>query len=155
MYHVLPENGEKIGVCSDRDIFTSFPKTLGFAYVGEVNDIIWQILETAGVSTRVDDSWDTFNDANELVENYFYKNENKLEKIQDEIKIQGIKAPFEGDIIEWMYKIYDPKKNGFQIKKSGELLPTDREVWMSGNCLFINADNFPYFYDDHEELTVG
>ncbi len=47
---------------------------------------------------------------------------------------------FDGDMVDLMKRMYDPKKNGFKVVKSGDKIDTNNEVWMSGECLFVNVD---------------
>ncbi len=45
---------------------------------------------------------------------------------------------FDGDIESLLADVYDPKKNKFKIVKSGQPIERLKEVWMSGNCLFVH-----------------
>ena len=43
-----------------------------------------------------------------------------------------------------------PDKNGFKLKKSGQSLSTNREVWFGGRALFVTFRPFKFM----EELLI-
>jgi len=149
VYHVLPANGSKIGVCSDGDIFISFNKTLPGGYVGQVNAFIVEMIDIYSEKFDVDlytgdDDWGKMKGSFDKILQLSKDNPEKLKEISDYISpyvddvLMG--NPFDGDMMSLINHIYNPKMNGFSIVKSGQPLPKNREVWMSGDCLFINTD---------------
>ncbi len=144
-YSVLPANGTTIGVCPQRDIFTSF-KTIPRSYVGEVNSFIVSVMESMSdhgfMSDFQDDDYKRMIKTFDGIKKFFgdldeHDREDVIEHIDT---LYGDIDPFDGDILGVLEKIYDPKVNGFTLSKAGKPLPDDKEVWMSGECLFINVD---------------
>jgi hypothetical protein len=43
--------------------------------------------------------------------------------------------------LEYVQKLLSPKPNGFQLKKSGDKLPKEREVWTDSKSVLVNMVN--------------
>ena len=152
VYNVLPANGIKIGVCPDVDIFSSFSDTLSNSYVAEVNQFIKTVIFCFNQEYNVnldlqDDDWNKLKKTLDIIKSELQPDNEKLKHFIESLKkinrfvYESVTSdiPFNGDMVEFLSKIYDPKKNGFSIKKAGQKLPKNKEVWMSGRCLFINT----------------
>lgn len=150
VYHVFPENGTTIGVCSSVDMFLSFRKTIPLETVADVNNFIIATMiyaeEIFNISVdRSDDSYRILKTSSDKITKAFYNSTsdersrfiNKL----DNTYLVTMGDDFDGDIIKRLNEIYNPKINGFGIVKSGQKIPDKREVWMSGNCLFIHIES--------------
>jgi len=158
VYNVLPANGTKIGVCPDIDIFGSFSDSIPNSYVAEVNQFIRIVIfcfnkdYDANLDDQ-DDNWNKLKKTFDIIKSELQSDSGALtSKVKLKSFIESMREidgytyemvtehiPFNGDMIEFLSKIYDPKKNGFSIKKAGQKLPKNKEVWMSGRCLFINT----------------
>ncbi|KFZ27291.1 MAG: hypothetical protein KQ78_00461 [Candidatus Izimaplasma bacterium HR2] len=150
VYHIFPENGTTIGVCSGIDMFLSFRETIPLETVADVNNFIIATMvyaeEIFNISVnRSDDSYRIMKGSNDKITKAFY-NASSDEKSHFISKLDGnylviMGDDFDGDIIKRLNEIYNPKTNGFNIVKSGQKIPDKREVWMSGNCLFVSLES--------------
>lgn len=136
-YKVIPFDGTPIGVCPEADIWNSFR----IIYLDILNDTISLAASTLGL------------DMDKMENNYKY-----LLKALDEIgkdfkeKDKSPKwLPMRGDaksffkkfdesdmnLSDFLLSEFQPRKNGFKLKKSGNKLPSDVEVWFQGKAIFI------------------
>ncbi len=151
LYSVLPKNGANIGVCPEDDIWNSFSRTMNSGTIYEFNRMLLDLfykLEKEGHKIPLQDD-----DYGKMVKSF--KEVKKLVDSEHPLWFKELLADdgfyynygnifrnnsFDGDILDLMKQVYDPKKNGFKIVKSGADIALNREVWMSGTCLFVNRD---------------
>ncbi len=149
VYNVFPENGTTIGVCPENDIFQSFSKTMHMGSVGSLNSFVGLVIDLVNT---VNYSIGTSDDSYKVLVKKF----KDIKKIWDTLDQQviddtyltapflhDVNGDFDGDLFKLFEYIYNPQKNGFKIVKSGQKLPDNKEVWMGGNCLFINVNYVP------------
>ena len=139
---VLPYNGVKIGVCSSDDIWDSFP-TLDNLHssVENLNYILSSISEITIGKEIGDSNIQSFKkDLKEFDDKYDYKDilhGIKNNFFEDIIK-DTLKLLYKGDMYKLIESLLDPVKNKFKLVKSGDKLPSNREVWMDGKVLFLD-----------------
>lgn len=152
VFYVFPVDGAKIGVCSDRDIFTSFMKVTK-PYAMNVFNATLQELVNSGTGTISETEWD----------NSWTRMSNKM-KLFDKEYVESGGGHIKVSTSEWGYnqqiadtimnmykksktmketmdKLLDPSRNGFKLMKSGQKLPKDKEVWIEEKCILIRQDN--------------
>ena len=59
---------------------------------------------------------------------------------------------FDGSIIRMMGDIITP--DGFLLKKSGDILPDNNEVWTDGQCVFVHRDTLTKEWASEMESMV-
>jgi hypothetical protein len=148
-YHVFPSNGSKIGVCPSSDIFNSFMFAPGInvptinEYISRVMELYNEIKNKNEVIFTNDDNWNRFTKDLETIKNGCKDDPSIIDKINEDImdfESEFTRFSFDGDLMSELEKIYNPKTNGFDLKMAGDSIKYDREVWMSGDCLFMNND---------------
>ncbi len=140
-YIVLPKDGSKIGVCPDDDIFTSFKYLFSKSqnsYMGEWSTDMSALSTNLGLKNS-DKNW---------------KSILKLFKTLDDTDTSGVnwwpKYLSGGDSLKTMEDLLDPRKNKFALKKSGDILPYDREVWTDGESIMLS----PYIWEELSNIDI-
>lgn len=160
IYVILPEDGSLIGVASDTDIWGSFKKTIGKktggdGYMGHFNRVVMLLLQRMGSGLYSFDTFDKLSDNCKLFDIYLEKNDGDIEselretssyvsKHEQMVK-RAIIDNYNGDLLQCLEKILDPKINSISLKKVGAKLPKNREVWTNGKCLVINGEYIEEF----------
>jgi hypothetical protein len=136
-YIVFPKDSSKIGVCSDDDIFTSFPymfKKFKISSLFDFSRFMVELSRDLGLN-KSDKDW-----GNML----------KLFKKRDDTDLPATSKWYRllvgGDSVKEIDEIMDPKKNKFQLKKPGDTMPHSREVWTDGVSVLLT-------FDAYEEMT--
>lgn len=133
LYVVIPLEHQSIGVCSEIDFWESF----GDPSPADINSALYDLSRETGIPLSSSNS-------SALKED--------LDKISKSLVThQNIKIPYDIDYIGFrrgdnLWKAYadfmEPSKNGFTITNDVASIPDNREVWMSGNVLFIKSDTY-------------
>ena len=133
-YHVFPYNGTKIGECPTGDIWGSFQKN-GMDELTAINELISN--EHGNYSNAKDLMEFTKKlhlydfDMENYDNGYYYGFIHLWEKSYSDLSL-----------FELLNKIVmNPDKNGFHLKKSGQSLSTDREVWFNSKALLVSFKN--------------
>lgn len=150
LYVVIPLEHQSIGVCSEIDFWESF----GDPSPADINSALYDLSRETGIPLSSSNSSALKDD---------------LDKISKSLVThQNIKIPYDIDYIGFrrgdnLWKAYadfmEPSKNGFTITNDVASIPDNREVWMSGNVLFIKSDTYlkeivPMF-SNTSEVTEG
>lgn len=144
-YVVLPEDGAKIGICPTYDIWESFGRS------GIESLDIWTYDFEKVLGTRgLDKSWNQLRKAiNTVSKRKNYVATSIWELISKVSKHnRWMREYFNGDeddFLKFIRNLFDPKKNGFKLAKSGDTLPKEKELWTDGKCLIIRSDVYPHF----------
>jgi hypothetical protein len=145
-YIVYPENGAKIGVCPTDDIWGSFSEFNGRVSMtlDDMNDCIRQILDvydlhpkivTYGSLIRNFEFIDDEKHTNKVKQSSYYKHPSRFEDVYVAY-LESNKT-----FLKFMEEdVLDPKRNKFNVVKSGDDLPLGREVWVGGPCVLVRND---------------
>jgi len=139
VYRVYPYNGSKIGVCPANDYWVSFKSVLKL------------------LPSNVFD----MDEFNEYLEDFIRKklnvmiSDNSYKELEHDLKMASIMLNdkpktdsiwnleflkgYDGDLLKYLQKLMAPKPNGFKLKKSGDKLPKDKEVWTDGKSVLIRV----------------
>lgn len=155
---VFPQNNTKIGVCSDYDIWYSFPK-LQQVYHSSLNGICFHLTNYMAIILDTTESY---------VENLFLYSDNEplLERIR-EVNIKSrqlykrykngeISNPFENKhkMLQFLFDriqttnlitlldetLMNPEDNDFQLTTIDTIPSGDKELWFEGQHLMIRSD---------------
>jgi len=127
-YIVLPENGSKIGVCPAYDIWFSFQELedKDIMNLDEFNDLLYDV-------------W-----GKQIPKTY-------QEMIKQEVVNYHVLEQFFGGyertdnfVTDYLNRILDPDKNGFELIKSGHEMGDGHEVWTEGDCLLYGTNTYDY-----------
>lgn len=141
-YIVFPYDNANIGVCSDRDVWMSFP-VLYPSLVADFNDDIQTLLYEIEADRKKAQI-----DYNYLLESLA---EMTKEDFSDDI-IQEIETGIIKDLVQESFAVskseieqyfndeLDPKRNGFSLAKVGQKIPDTREIWIDSPCVVVDID---------------
>jgi hypothetical protein len=138
-YVILSKNGTKIGICSEHDIWISFPlfnNEIGIKYADLIFftrtiDVIMDILYNEKVDLKF------------LLENF--KNHEKID-IFDSKQLSSLQDTYKilyknkDNLFAFINNIFDPYKNGFKLSTINNKLPKEREVWFDNDYIAIKYD---------------
>lgn len=141
VYYVFPENGAKIGVCPDEDIWNVIVKYGNFesAYtdmVDLIRNILWYIPEIHSDIRLYTD----------LVKAFKSIDANK-ERINDKSNLELFKDMWKEyynsnlTFLEFMQEIIKPSNGNFSLRTAGDSIPNKREVWISEPCVLVKYDS--------------
>ena len=133
-YIVLPENGSKIGVCSNYDIWFSFPEIENrhIMNLDEFNDCLCNVWGKKAPKT--------------------YQEMIKLE-VKNSYNFEDYESDDENFVTDYLNRILDPDTNGFELTKPGYDIGDGHEVWTEGDCLLYASDR--HCCDDGLETLKG
>lgn len=171
LYIILPENGAKIGICPEDDIWDSF-HILRNKYdfnLSRFNRAFINYLREKAEKNgfEIDNFADIFVDysRNEIIN--FFKKLDKLPTLQIDYNTGtedyiNFKTDIEeyisegGSLISFLNRILDPVKNNFtytnSIKDVFTPYPENNEIWVEGACLLLNFTNYK-FYNEKEKKS--
>ena len=141
-YRVFPYDGAKIGVCPTGDLWSSFWGILKDD-LDSVNDALSKIFDFYGVKLD-DSSYKMFKESFKVFDNSYNVFNYKKEYIYKHFpyNIEFIKELLNGYNGKNFYKkvenMFNPKKNEFELKKIGDSLPVNKEVWTDSKSVLIN-----------------
>lgn len=151
-YHVIPSDGTSIGVCSDVDVWDSFPNVDDKLHWNDVSTFNYNLEDLCDeLGYKLDESnWQNFSNTlkkiTPLDAKEYSKKYSKSEIRQNLWKIlESFESSSEKNLLDFIAKIVDPKLNKFSLMKAGTIIPQNREVWMSGPTLFISFSSFDHF----------
>ncbi len=154
IYVVFPKDGAKIGVCPDDDIFTSFNYFMTLVRKGSLagwsRDFV--LLDKVISGKRSDNSWKSLKSLFTKIDAYSLGVSAKDKEVIETIK--RFRHEFLLDpkkSINAMDTVMSPSKNKFTLKKSGDILPSYREVWTDSECVLLSANTFREFIDMEKE----
>lgn len=144
-YLVIPKDGTDVGVCSDRDIWDSFPRITD--NMGNFNDVLHELLSSAKIN-RADNPDRDYKS--------FVKICNRVDRVRedDDIDLDNISyvANNTGDfdwvinynessekLIDFLNDLLSPHNNDFSLVKIGSKLPDNNEVWLSAPSLLVRV----------------
>jgi len=159
LYTVFPFDNAKIGVCSDADYWVSFPfltKTTGILTMAEFNAQLWTIFyieiddRSIGDINKVKtykDLQKLFHEFDKFVKDFnnTHNNEKDKQSVIDIIKDKNSSVTLLDEyekfmnMEEYFRYLLDPNKNKFKLKKIGDRLPKDKEVWTDSNSILIRT----------------
>jgi len=151
-FRVFFKDGIKIGVCPNTDIWSCFRKS-GIISLYSTFEMMFQRLIRASLKKDVvciknkkemlkilNDLDNIKRDDNRyLALSKFFKSRRPEDIWKEWIENRDISLK---DILN---KYLDPKKNGFIIKKVGDNIPNEREVWSDSECVLISRDSFDIY----------
>lgn len=151
-YTVFPFDGSKIGVCPSFDLWDSFDSTL--------IDDLETFTESLSSIFKIYDLGVKDNNIQEFKEALKVIDKEKDKSLKDDVfdyfgeddfytrdllnAYKDSKKPF-WDFLELLF---NPKKNGFRLKKIGDKLPDEREVWTDGNSVLVQSKYYSSFMTD-------
>lgn len=137
-YNVFPYDGSKIGVASDSDFWFSFSKTLKNVMVNDFNIQLINLMDNFNILDFDDKSYSEIKKSFDIFD--MYAKHNGIPETINKIKRLSIKwiENYKGDLMKTVSDVLDPNKNGFSLKKIGDSLPKDREVWTDGECILVS-----------------
>jgi len=138
---VLPYNGAKIGVASKRDLWISFDN-INTHDLSQFNNNIGTIMREVNVPISDKSYLDILNSFGTF-DMFMKDNPDKIKQLIDGgiLWLYGYK----GDLLKHIQKLFDPSKNDFELKKIGDKLPENREVWTDSKCIMISERVFDDF----------
>lgn len=130
VYHVLPENGAKIGVAPSHDIWSSFNGTLGGSHnLMPLLDMLEDEFTHVSLGQESNENIRDFKEACK-------KATGRIGPGHPMVIMTNMPYTKKMGLYNWVTQIFDPKKNGFKVIKAGTTLKEpDREVWTDGECL--------------------
>ena len=138
-YAVFPYDGAKIGVCPKRDYWVSFLKTLGeYTSLDEFNNILYKLINTkANIYGFNDSSYKNIVDSFKTFDMFMKDSPKLLESIKNDYVMFKDYDPEKITFLEYVQKLLSPKPNVFKLKKSGDKLPKEREVWTDSKSVLV------------------
>ena len=138
-YRVFPYDGAKIGVCPKRDYWFSFYQALGDDYMlDEFNDHLVDMMNRSNVYGFNDDSYKKIVDGFKTFDMFMKDDPNKLTILKSRYNILSGYDPDKITFLEHIQKLLSPKKNKFQLKKIGDKLPDNKEVWTDSKSMLVD-----------------
>jgi len=132
LYIVLPYDGAKIGVCPDTDYWYSFDVNSNIYSMDYFNDTLENIFDSINIPLH-DDSYKNIVKSFEAFDKQ-YKND--ISSNDDLMK--SLLKDYKGNLLDQLQKLLSPNKNDFELKKIGDDLPYNKEVWTDGKSILIN-----------------
>jgi hypothetical protein len=142
-YIIFPKNGAKIGMCPDEDIWSSFMNS-GIELLDDLNYIVDNIF---GIFNIEEDfyNWNSFVESSKELDEI--KNDDieefrlSVERVID-LNYYGFINDYISSsvgLIDFLNKLLDPKKNGFDVQniRSLNIPDTHKEIWTDSICLMI------------------
>lgn len=162
LYIVFPENGAKIGICPEYDIWFSFKNiNRSFSNLNNFNRLISRWIDIVLEEDIEDENYSSLVRQLEHFDREIYlkvNNEEDINYLNDDMlsTLNFIGYDYEnGDnFIKLLDKLLDPKKNDFMLYRysSSTSLPSDNEIWTDGKCLLINYDEAEEVYNEINNL---
>ena len=168
VYIVFPYDGAKIGVCSNSDywysfshlryetkiasldsfnhqlnsIFENFGKSLD--YISDYDDLKYAFKEFDNIIKESDEEWrkSDIEDAEyENIKYEEYKGSRTIDYLIDSENFELLQGytKYE-DLMKYLQSLLDPSKNKFSLKRIGDSLPKDREIWTDSKSILILED---------------
>lgn len=137
LYYVFPVNGSKVGVAPEDDIFSSFD----FAGMNWFSNRM-------GASGFDDRSWKA------LVKSFQeFDDASETERNNSIFDVEDINDEYNGNLLDTLNIIMDPKKNGFTLRKAGYKYDDEwNEAWTDGKCLLVNESAMTGFQGLLEQI---
>ena len=154
----IPFDNTSIGVCPEKDIWLSFGHSLGGMSLDIFNDHLEQVFENYFIEydkKKLNTDFKYFKDklnelGSSLGENDVIMNNPFMKKILqnyvDEFYPRGT------TFTEYIGYLLDPERNEFSLIETGGKLPEKREVWFSGNAVFITQDKYNVIMQDYSSI---
>lgn len=148
VYNVFPFDGAKIGICSDDDVWVSFPELerYDFEILNEFNGFIEKVMYDYKVGKELK-AEKFFKDLkNTTLEDILYFINFEADEERENLDyyrniIIKMKKDFKADttMYEVITKLFDPKKNMFRLQKISDYnVRGDYEVWTDSKCVLID-----------------
>lgn len=160
-YVIFPQNNTKIGICSQKDFWYSFPFLATKTHIGVMNDFNNSMLNLMeGVMTipkrKIADTfkYGTAYDIKELFNQFEADVEDMDDYFDDNItfikhfKILDVwyniyRSQYNMTFLEYLEYLMSPKQNQFRIISIDKIPKTaNKEVWFEGENLMLRADLF-------------
>lgn len=164
-YCVFPKNGAKIGVCSDEDIWSSFPMIFKRWNTGNMNEFNRQFSEVLNAAMHMatgeyhekeigelngEEMLEFLNRIeHDITEESFikYRNNTKYRQASDEIVEDILHDKFEAGIswINYFDELMNPEANQFHLTDTAHYIEDQyntREAWTDSDCLLIRMSYF-------------
>ncbi len=144
MFVVLPYDGSRMGVAPEHDFWFSFEKTLGFGNsLNYFNMKLDALGDSLGVNiSKYAKNWSSFKKGIKEIESMIEKDGASLGMLSKTI------PPFKmtqnkDDLLENIFSLLDPKKNGFKVTTNPTQLPKEaqglgQEIWTDGKSILID-----------------
>lgn len=159
-YIVYPENGAKIGVCPTDDIWGAFSEFNGILSMplDDLNNCIAQIFDALDLRPKVVTygsllmAFETIDDekyTDKVKKSPYYQSPSRFKDLYD--AYLETNRPF----IKFMEGVLNPKRNKFDIVKSGDIMPTYREVWTDSPCVLVRNEEDIIKEVDNELMRIS
>ena len=146
-YVVLPYNGAKIGVCPSVDYWFSFEKTTN-NILDQLNKELKRLVESLTKKPLPDKDFNKMKKVFKEFDKEFKKFDSKEKKIYKE-SIRLLKGYNENEgLLKHLQKLLSPEPNGFKLKKVGDKLPNNKEVWTDSKSVLIKEDKMHLIEDN-------
>ena len=137
-YRVFPYDNAKIGVCPERDYWFSFYKTINTDMDDFNDDLIKIIRSRSNISDFNDDSYKKIVDGFKTFDRLMKDQPQRLEALKMDFMFLIKYDPNKTTFLEYIQKLLSPEPNGFKLKKSGDKLPKEREVWTDSKSVLVD-----------------
>jgi hypothetical protein len=143
VYVILPKNGTKIGVCSESDIWYSFPLFNNEIHSDDMNLSFFAHTISCIVDKLYGFGKDIFM---ESFMKFFLEDFKNHKKIDITSRISLVTDCYEllyenkDNLFEFFNYVFDPYKNGFKLLTINDELPGNKEVWFDNNYIAIKEN---------------
>lgn len=156
LYRVFPFDGTPMGVCSKLDIWKSFKD---FFVLMQFNDFIYTMASyyLGNINTtKMEEDYNyllkTFDKIGKWISKEVSEEREFFTKFNQDIQdfINGWLDSNIKNFSDYILKRFSPRLNNFKLKKAGNNLPENNEIWFSGKAIFINTNRI-----NHIEVKQG
>jgi len=134
-YIMLPIDGTDIGVCPEDDLWDSFSPSLD-----TFNEDLKFAFETY-IKESPSDKWGT------LLKQFEKMDEVLSSPHKNKPVSRFFKEFYNGNMLQACTDYLDPAKNGFVLRKVGDVLPFNKEVWWSTKTVMVSSSQGEYLYE--------
>ena len=140
LHVAFPVNGTKIGICPGFDLWAASEKEFGGMDYGDINRVIKTL--SFYYKIEIDDS-----DYKSFLRSIDKLGKNVKPEVIEKQRWWGSEKKFVEKIIRnaenlsnFIQSVFSPEKFELQTMKNFDP-PSNREMWFSGKCVFVNADS--------------
>ncbi len=139
---VFPFDNSKVGVCKSFDLWFSFDGTFNHT-LDMVSDWIRSAIAVIGNKSLSDVDWDTLQKDLKLTADVLENHPEKAEHLRGEFRENW---PHDVRFDDWVYSLFDPKKNKFKLTRPGDFTANDekvrKECWTDGDSVLVGLTKY-------------